>query len=115
MPKMTMKSEPSQAINDILIERIRQLSEEGFDAAHDDSHKAGELSCAAVAYAMWAANALEPEPNVDMGNPPAWWPWDLSWWKPKDPRRDLVRAAALILAELERLDRASARTSAGDE
>jgi hypothetical protein len=27
------------------------------------------------------------------------------WWKPKDRRRDLVRAAALIIAEIERLDR----------
>lgn len=27
------------------------------------------------------------------------------WWKPTNRRRDLVKAAALILAEIERLDR----------
>jgi hypothetical protein len=36
--------------------------------------------------------------------PPACWPWTRDWWKPQDFRRDLVRAAALILAELERFD-----------
>jgi hypothetical protein len=37
------------------------------------------------------------------------WPWSVQWWKPKDRRRDLVRAGALIVAEIERLDRAAAR------
>lgn len=36
------------------------------------------------------------------------WPWDESWWKPTNRRRDLVKAGALILAEIERLDRAEA-------
>lgn len=37
------------------------------------------------------------------------WPlsWAKSWLKPKDRRRDLIRAAALIIAEIERLDRAA--------
>ena len=35
------------------------------------------------------------------------WPWAASWWKPKNRRRDLVRAAALIVAEIERIDRAT--------
>jgi hypothetical protein len=35
------------------------------------------------------------------------WPWHDDWWKPKDRRRDLIRAAALIVAEIERLDRAA--------
>ena len=42
-----------------------------------------------------------------------WWPWSLDWWKPKDPRRDLVRAGALIVAEIERLDRQPARGADG--
>ena len=35
------------------------------------------------------------------------WPasWSTDWWKPKTPRRDLVRAAALLIAEIERIDR----------
>lgn len=39
------------------------------------------------------------------------WPWDAKWWKPKNTRRDLVRAGALIVAELERMDRESKATS----
>ena len=34
------------------------------------------------------------------------WPFTLAWWKPvQDNRRNLIKAGALILAELERLDR----------
>jgi hypothetical protein len=44
--------------------------------------------------------------------PPQQWPWLSKWWKPKDRRRDLVRAAALVIAEIERLDRASSDTRA---
>lgn len=38
---------------------------------------------------------------------PRQWPftWWLDWWKPTTYRRDLVKAGALILAEIERLDR----------
>ncbi|HHW2459226.1 TPA: AAA family ATPase [Pseudomonas aeruginosa] len=36
------------------------------------------------------------------------WPWDEQWWKPTSARRDLVKACALALAEIERLDRAAA-------
>jgi hypothetical protein len=35
------------------------------------------------------------------------WPWDDEWFKLTDPRRDLIKAAALIIAEIERLDRAA--------
>jgi len=36
------------------------------------------------------------------------WTWERAWWKPTTRRRDLVKAGALILAEIERLDRAAA-------
>jgi hypothetical protein len=38
---------------------------------------------------------------------PALWPWATAWWKPRDRRRNLVRAAALVLADIERIDRAA--------
>lgn len=32
------------------------------------------------------------------------WPWSLNWWKPSsDPIKDLVKAGALIAAEIDRL------------
>jgi hypothetical protein len=100
--RVTVKIEPSAAVNDVLVERVRQLSEEGYDAAHDDAHSDGTLAQAAACY---AANASEFWHRGYGGRP--YWPFDEEYWKPKDKRRDLVRAGALILAEIERIDRAT--------
>lgn len=114
---VTIKIEPSQVINDVLVERVRQLSEEGYDTAHDDAHVNGELAMAAACYTIGAFYGWEPKPDADgeVWQPSMFevtWPWDFA--KPKDKRRDLVRAAALILAELERIDRASQADGSGD-
>lgn len=89
------------AARDVIAERQRQISQEHWAPEHDDKHENGELAGAAVCYALtvvqhWAA------PSTISG----FWPWDMSWWKPKSPRENLVRAAALLLAEIERIDRA---------
>lgn len=39
------------------------------------------------------------------------WPWEAQWWKCAHPRRTLVKAAALLIAEIERLDRLELKTS----
>jgi len=88
-------------LGEIADERSRQVNGENWTADHDDKHFAGELSKAAAAYAL---TAIRP-PNDMRAEPPPFWPWARRWWKPKSPRRDLVRAAALIVAEIERLDR----------
>lgn len=46
---------------------------------------------------------------MDHPHPGLGWPFPPRSWKPKDRRRDLVRAAALLVAEIERLDREAAR------
>jgi hypothetical protein len=95
----------------IAAERVRQVAREGWTPEHDDEHDAGELASAGACYAIHAACVLHPFDGnglEDIGEVP-WWPWDKSWWKPKDPRRDLVRAGALLAAELDRLDRAEAK------
>lgn len=89
-------------LDEIAAERARQIADEGWTLEHDDKHASGELAGAAACYALngiahWAARQA-----VEM-----FWPWNREWWKPKDRRRDLVRAAALIVAEIERIDRAS--------
>lgn len=38
---------------------------------------------------------------------PAEWPWARDWWKPGTPRRMLEKAAAMIISEMERIDRAA--------
>jgi hypothetical protein len=95
--------EVSNAGRDVLIERHRQLVEEGWTTEHDDEHELGEMAMAASCYAEQSCCSYDhPQPDIlDR------WPWSGQWWKPKGPRQDLVRAAALIIAEIERLDRAS--------
>lgn len=94
----------SQAARDVLAERQRQVEQEGWTPEHDDEHDEGELGMAAACYAMEGASNLTL--SGDEGEPPEFWPWDGEWWKPSpEPRRNLVKAAALILAEIERLDR----------
>jgi hypothetical protein len=102
-----------QAHLDVLAERQRQIQKEGWTEAHDDRHSEGEMARAASCYAMGSTMSFEPmEPRRGMFSVinllwPSEWSW--LWWKPGSPRRMLVKAAALLLAEIERIDRAEAR------
>jgi hypothetical protein len=88
--------------HEILEERFRQSEEEGYSVAHDDAHRHGELAMAAAALASFATYSEERRAGHAWRSPL----WPAGWeWKPKDRRRDLIRAGALIIAELERLDR----------
>lgn len=89
------------AAADVLAERKRQVAAEGWTPGHDDEYEHGELADAAGCY------ALSSELFDCAGEPPRPWPWPDEWWKPTNRRRDLVKAGALILAEIERLDRAA--------
>lgn len=80
-----------------IAERYRQEEIEGWSHDHDDKHKAGELAAAGACYAL-NLNRRSRRPMIE-------WPWAKVWWKPTSPRRDLVKAAALIIAEGERFDR----------
>lgn len=95
---------PTHALADIAAERQRQISAEGWSPEHDDSHVSGELAMAAAVYALTSFLDTEQSRNMAFTR---YWPWDRCWFKPAGGRRDLVRAAALILAEIDRLDRAS--------
>lgn len=100
----------SPAVIDVLTERERQQSVEGFTPDHDDDTATdGELSKAAASYAEHAS--FPDHVRRDWPRAPKGWPWRPEWWKPTSRRRDLVKAAALILAEIERIDRAAERTS----
>lgn len=87
-------------VKDIRAERCRQIHEEGWEEEHDDNHTRGELADAAACYAD----------TVTTRHPPSRWPWERQWWKPSgNRRRDLIKAAALLVAEIERIDRAAVR------
>lgn len=100
----------NKAIQDVIAERQRQQAVEGWTPEHDDEHQSNELVSAAVEYATHVVGrswVFPSQPDTYTGEECSNdWPWDESWWKPKSPRQDLVRAAALLIAEIERLDRA---------
>lgn len=91
----------SQAARDVLAERRRQIEVEGWIPEHDDRWVNGELADAAAGYAHHAA-LTDSLRRICI---PMTWPWGRDWWKPADRRRNLVKAGALILAEIDRLDR----------
>jgi hypothetical protein len=96
----------SAAARDVLAERQRQVSVEGWATEHDT----GAMAAAAACYCLWACapsaeNAFWCAAREEAAR--TLWPWDEEWWKPSNKRRDLIKAAALILAEIERFDRAA--------
>lgn len=103
-------------IEEIAKERERQITQECWTSEHDDGHIQGEMAMAAACYAApvdirceWQLPTAGNSAASDHVFPPTeWrdaWPWDEKWRKPKDRRRDLIRAAALLVAEIDRLDR----------
>lgn len=84
------------AVADVVNERQRQIEAEGRTPEHDDAHAPFDLQNAAAAYALY---------DTHFRDAAQFWPWPFLWFKPKGRRRNLVRAAALLIAEIERTDR----------
>lgn len=94
------------AIKDIEAERIRQIEKEGWTFERDDGYEEGGLARAAACYALSGSVQPPRKMSAYMDSVVEYvWPWNTVWWKPTDRRRDLVKAGALIVAEIERLDR----------
>lgn len=104
------KADSSSGSDLIAAERRRQVEAEGWTPGHDAEHDNDDLARAAACYATPAA-----ERNLDLRNwavgpngstpVPHEWPWAAKWWKPTptDRVRELVKAGALIAAEIDRL------------
>lgn len=100
--RTTMSKDIRTGAELISAERQRQVTIEGWTIQHDvDHHNDGDLSLAAIAYAWPQAG--------QSGLAPGWWPFETHYWKPKDRLRNLVRAGALIAAEIDRLQAARLR------
>ena len=100
----------------IALERVRQVSKEGYDAAHDDQHDDGQIAMAAACYAAPEMIYVREDyaNQVRFADP---WPWHIRY----DSRqydgnvvapdkatraqriRLLEKAGALIAAEIDRL------------
>ncbi len=87
------------AASDVIAERRRQIERENFSHRRDDNYLKKDLACAAASYALYDKKQEVP-----------WcWPWDERWWNPTDYRQNLIKSGALLLAEIERIDRANNR------
>ncbi len=92
-------------------ERYRQISILGWSQEHDQEHDGEELALAAAAYALpktydrlfetHTVNGEELQRGYDRLDI---FPFNKEWWKPsRDRVRELVKAGALIAAEIDRL------------
>jgi hypothetical protein len=90
----------------IAAERQRQVEKEGWTAQHDYQHFHGELAMAAVCYATPdKLRKVVKKWKAICEIVPKRWPWEHEMWKPTpdDRVRELVKAGALIAAEIDRL------------
>lgn len=98
--------EYTRAVTDIMLERMRQVRPadqfgEGYTREDDDKqYTHGELAQAAACFALAAV-----DPDMFREVITNTFPWDMKWLKREPARRILVKAGALIVAELERIDR----------
>lgn len=88
------------ALEEITAERLRQIEVEGYTSEHDDWLVTEALMEAAFAYEWHAMGTAVYKNGI-----PQNWPWKRETWKPKDKRRDLIRAGALCMAEQDRCAR----------
>lgn len=86
-------------------ERQRQIKVKGWTKEHDAEHTDGSLASAAVCYAIPSEYRHYSYCPLRKARVPDFWPWDKKWWKPcpKNRIRELVKAGALIAAEIDRL------------
>lgn len=104
-------SAPLNGVQLIEAERNRQIYMEGWTKEHDANHDRGELALAAAAYSL-------PSDIIEIGEDESYvemfqvrfsriklWPFENKWWRPNPENRirELVKAGALIAAEIDRL------------
>lgn len=92
------QSPSARAATYVLGERIRQVHGEGYTASSDDELTDYQLPRAAVCYAMAASGVARHKIAV-------LWPFAAAMKVAETRRGNLIKAAALILAELERIER----------
>lgn len=98
-------------------ERRRQVTEEKWSRSHDDTHRNDEMAAAAACYAAgnmflqvtgpnprWSDHCANTQPRFRTFHI-----WPQGWhYKPTSRIRMLVKAGALIAAEIDRLQRLDA-------
>jgi len=101
--------------DELFVERRSQVEEKGYDEDHDDGHRDGSIASAAATYAFYASTSgwrdgrlMDSSVFVSVFR----WLWPSSWnFKARPRRRCLIIAGALIIAEIERIDRESKQST----
>lgn len=108
----------NRALADVLAERLDQIFRHGYSADHDRGHPATDLPFAALTYLEDAITKLQGGQGYvapilgTAAEAPAPWPWrDL--FRPGDARTNLIKACALLLGAIDRLDSAAAEPEGG--
>ena len=97
----------SKAVEDIIAERQR-LEQIGMPPK-GRRYRPSDLPKAAAAYALAGVQRYAND-----GWPELFWPWPKTRFRLGSPRDNLVRAAALLIAEIERIDRLGPRRTYAD-
>ncbi|GAM00738.1 hypothetical protein [Sphingomonas parapaucimobilis] len=120
-PNDTLSADSSQvligdALRDIIGERIEQIDKHGHTPTADDRYETpAELIGAATCYADTAHDQVDGPPSYDPDLAPAEWPWSPQHWRCGDARRNLVKAAALLWAAIDNMDRAERLKAGADD
>lgn len=100
----------SKAVHDVIAERRRQVEVKGYKTEHDDAQVHGEIAACAALWAMpedarsWGMKETGSAADTlaEALLPQHWTMPDFG----EDRRLQLVKAAGLVVAEIERMDRA---------
>lgn len=102
----------SKGVDLVVAERRRHVVDLGYTSNHDAIHSKGQMVTAGMCYAREAEQQLEngdimwdgtdePDPENTLSR---FWPWGEEFWNPSpDPVRNLVKAASLMIAEIDRI------------
>lgn len=107
-PEMPRRLYPG--VDMIAAERKEQINKHNFNHLTDDFYVNDQLATAADAYLL----AADADPG-EVYTPPANWPWNPNEFRPSKRVKNLMKAGALIAAEIDRLVRASESNGAEEK
>ena len=106
LESLSEQTQEKTGLNLIAEERLRQIIEEGYTSKYDDRYDHNQLALAAACYCLPAS--VRSSHNFDLRGTTmrkSLWPWKDEYWKPSNDNRirELVKAGALIAAEIDHL------------
>jgi hypothetical protein len=99
------EGDPERDGAQMIVAERRRHAASGYTSEHDAEHADESLALAACSYAIPRSWRRWKQSRDSNGAVPTTWPWDARRWRPtQDDRvRELVKAGALIAAEIDRL------------